>query len=73
MTRAGMATQGELWLTPARSRDLESLHVKRLEHRLYRGGLPPFLLADQTRERDFQEWMDSYWAKDIQELFRLDR
>jgi predicted AAA+ superfamily ATPase len=65
--------KAELWLTPAMSRDLESLHVKKLEHRLYRGGLPPFLLADQTTESDFQEWMDSYWAKDIQELFRLDR
>ena len=65
--------KAELWLTPAMSRDLESLHIQRLEHRLYRGGLPPFLLADQPAEGDFQEWMDSYWAKDIQELFRLDR
>jgi uncharacterized protein len=24
-------------------------------------------------ERDFQEWTDAYWAKDIQELFRLER
>jgi len=24
-------------------------------------------------DRDFQEWMDAYWAKDIQELFRLER
>jgi len=29
--------KAELWLTPAMSRDLELLHVKRLEHRLYRG------------------------------------
>jgi len=57
----------------AMSRDLESLHIQKLEHRFYRGGLPPFLLADQPAEGDFQEWMDSYWAKDIQELFRLDR
>jgi hypothetical protein len=41
--------------------------------KFYRRGLPPFLLADQPAERNFQEWMDSYWAKDIQELFRLDR
>lgn len=38
-----------------------------------RGGLPPFLLANDVPERDFQEWMDAYWAKDIQELFRLER
>jgi predicted AAA+ superfamily ATPase len=65
--------KAELWLTPAMSRDLGSLHVQKLEHRLYRGGLPPFLLADLPPEGDFQEWMESYWAKDIQELFRLDR
>jgi predicted AAA+ superfamily ATPase len=65
--------KAELRLTPSMSCDLESLHVKKLEHRLYRGGLPPFLLAEHSTESDFQEWMDSYWAKDIQELFRLDR
>jgi predicted AAA+ superfamily ATPase len=41
--------------------------------RLLRGGLPPFLLADHDVESEFQEWMDAYWAKDIQELFRLGR
>ena len=65
--------KGEIWLTPAMSDDLDSLHVKSLEKRLYRGGLPPFLLADAPNENDFQEWMDSYWAKDIQEMFRLER
>lgn len=37
------------------------------------GGLPPFLLSDDLIEGDFQEWLSSYWAKDIQELFRLER
>jgi len=44
-----------------------------LDRRLLRGGLPPFFLAAEYPERDFQEWMDAYWAKDIQELFRLER
>src|SRR5215467_12374810 len=44
-----------------------------LKHRLLRGGLPPFFLPETHAERDFQEWMDAYWAKDIQELFRLER
>jgi uncharacterized protein len=44
-----------------------------LKHRLLRGGLPPFFMAEEVPERDFQEWMDAYWAKDIQELFRLER
>lgn len=65
--------KAELWLTPAISEDLEAFGVARLETRLSRGGLPPFLLARQPAERDFQDWMDAYWAKDIQELFRLER
>jgi predicted AAA+ superfamily ATPase len=51
--------------------DLEDAGRPDLRHRLLRGGLPPFFLADRFPERDFQEWMDAYWAKDIQELFRL--
>jgi len=30
-------------------------------------------MAPTLPEQDFQEWMDAYWAKDIQELFRLER
>ena len=65
--------KAELWLTPAMSRDLEAFRGTTLTQRLYRGGLPPFLLGDGAAEVDYQEWMDAYWAKDIQELFRLER
>ncbi|HWJ36303.1 MAG TPA: ATP-binding protein [Steroidobacteraceae bacterium] len=65
--------KAELWLTPAMSADSQAFHVEDLSRRLYRGGLPPFLLASRLPEGDYQEWMDSYWAKDIQELFRLER
>lgn len=65
--------KAELWLTPAISSDLEAFGLLDLERRLQRGGLPPFLLADELPEADFQEWMDAYWARDIQELFRLER
>ena len=65
--------KAELWLTPAMSNDLQSFHIVDLSRRLYRGGLPPFLLESALPERDFQDWMDAYWAKDIQELFRLER
>jgi hypothetical protein len=53
--------------------DLADFGSRDLRHRLLRGGLPPFFLAPDLPERDFQEWMDAYWAKDIQELFRLER
>jgi hypothetical protein len=35
--------------------------------------MPPFFLEKELPEKDFQEWMDAFWAKDIQELFRLER
>lgn len=63
----------ELWLTPMTLEDLSAFDNTDISHRLLRGGLPPFFLADTLPERDFQEWMDAYWAKDIQELFRLER
>lgn len=65
--------KAELWLTPAMSKDLQSFHIDDLPRRLYRGGLPPLLLPSALPERDFQDWMEAYWAKDIQELFRLER
>jgi predicted AAA+ superfamily ATPase len=63
----------ELWLTPMISADLTDFRQTNLNHRFLRGGLPPFFLAEEPLERDFQEWMEAYWAKDIQELFRLER
>lgn len=65
--------KAELWLTPMNFADLDDFGRPEIDRRLLRGGLPPFFLADESPERDFQEWMDSYWAKDIQELFRLER
>jgi uncharacterized protein len=63
----------ELWLTPMMTADLRDFARADIDHRLLYGGLPPFFLSESLREREFQEWMDAYWAKDIQELFRLER
>ena len=63
----------DIRLTPMMSRDLADFGNEQLAHRFLRGGLPPFFMAEKLPERDFQEWMDAYWAKDIQELFRLER
>jgi hypothetical protein len=65
--------KADLWLTPMVHADLADFGSTDLAHRLLHGGLPPFFLAKSILEPDFQEWMDAYWAKDIQELFRLER
>lgn len=63
----------EIWLTPMVAADLEDFRRLDLRYRLLRGGLPPFFLAKELPDRDFQEWMDAYWSKDVEELFRLER
>jgi predicted AAA+ superfamily ATPase len=60
-------------LTPMTWSDLESFGRTELDFRMLRGGLPPFFLSPTLPESDYQEWLDSFWAKDIQELFRLER
>jgi hypothetical protein len=63
----------EVRLTPMCRADLADFRRPSIEHRLLHGGLPPFFLADTPSDRDFEEWMQAYWARDIQELFRLER
>jgi uncharacterized protein len=63
----------ELWLTPMITEDLQDFKQTDLSHRFLHGGLPPFFMAKVFPERDFQEWMDAFWAKDILELFKLER
>jgi len=69
-TLAGRKT--EILLTPMNAADLEDFGGD-LQHRLAHGGLPPFFASKRVPETDSQEWLDAYWAKDILELFRLDR
>lgn len=63
----------KIWLTPMLMEEGEAFGNTNLEHRFLFGGLPPFFLNVQVPERDFQDWVDSYWAKDIQELYRLEK
>lgn len=65
--------KSDLLMTPMTISDLADFGRPDLRHRLLRGGLPPFFLEDNPPERWYQEWLDAFWAKDIQELFRLER
>jgi len=62
-----------LWLTPMLAQDLVDFEDADLAKRLLFGGMPPFYLSKTFPERNFQDWVDGYWAKDIQELFHLER
>ncbi len=70
-TLAGRKT--EAWLTPMCCADLAAFGNTDMTHRTLHGGLPEFFLARHVPEAGFQEWMDAFWAKDVLELFRLER
>ncbi len=63
----------DIRLTPMILADLDDFRKHDLPHRMLHGGLPPFFLAETAPETEIQDWLDSYWAKDIQALFRLER
>lgn len=63
----------EVWLLPMIARDLVDFGKTNIDHRMLHGGLPPFFLAPKLDDKDFEEWMTSYWAKDLSELFVVEK
>lgn len=60
-----------LTLTPMIRQDVTDFGSADMKRRLYHGGLPPFFLAPDYPVKSYEDWLSDYWAKDIQELFRL--
>jgi predicted AAA+ superfamily ATPase len=60
-------------LAPVLHEELSAFGVTDLRERLLRGGLPPALLAERHNPEFYAEWLDSYFARDVQELFRLEK
>lgn len=58
----------EVHLVPVLWSELNAFGVT-LTKRLFHGGLPPALLADTKTPSLYREWMDSFFARDIQRLF----
>jgi predicted AAA+ superfamily ATPase len=53
--------------------EMQAFGVKSIRDRLFLGGLPPILLEGEADESFFAEWIDSYYARDVQELFRVEK
>ena len=49
----------------------EPFGVAELDRRLLHGGLPEPLLAERKVSSFFSEWIDSFYARDILDLFRI--
>jgi len=58
-------------LTPVLTEEAADFGVVRVEDRLLLGGLPQALLAGRVDDEFYREWLDSYYARDVQELFRV--
>jgi uncharacterized protein len=60
-------------LTPVLHEELAAFGIKDLRVRLLRGGLPPAMLAAEHDGEFYSEWLDSYFARDVQEMFRVEK
>ncbi|MBC2602665.1 ATP-binding protein [Puniceicoccus vermicola] len=58
-------------LLPVLASEMDRFGIPDLTYRLQRGGLPPALLSDEVDLEFYSEWLDSYFARDIQELFNV--
>lgn len=50
---------------------LDIFNINNLDHRLLFGGLPEAFLGSEREEQFYAEWIDSFYARDIQELFNV--
>ena len=58
-------------LLPVLHRELPAFGIDSPERRLLHGGLPEQLAAPDVPEKDFTEWTEAFWARDILELFSI--
>lgn len=58
-----------LALLPVLWSELEAFGHVPLTRRLFHGGLPSALLAEAKKTAFYREWIDSFFARDIQRLF----
>lgn len=62
----------EIFLPPVLwSECLGEFNRRNLDLRLIRGGLPAILLSESADPEFYAEWVDSFYARDIQELFTI--
>jgi predicted AAA+ superfamily ATPase len=63
----------QLHLLPVLVDELPAFGGATLDDRMLRGGLPQPLLAAEVDRSFYGEWLDSYFARDVRELFRVEK
>jgi predicted AAA+ superfamily ATPase len=60
-------------LVPLLPEECESFGARDILKRIYFGGLPPALISPKYDSEFYAEWQDSFFARDIQELFHVEK
>jgi predicted AAA+ superfamily ATPase len=60
-------------LMPALISECHDFGVVDIKKRLLYGGLPEMLLSEKRETVFYSEWLDSFYARDVHELFRVDK
>ncbi|MCC7519384.1 MAG: ATP-binding protein [Verrucomicrobiae bacterium] len=60
-------------LVPVLFTELSAFGIADVNRRLFHGGLPSALLSAKPDASFYSEWLDSYFARDVQELFRVEK
>ena len=58
-------------LLPVLWTELDAFSCLDISRRLLRGGLPAALLSDSKQPSFYREWLDSFFARDMQKLFSI--
>lgn len=63
----------EVWLLPLIFADLADFKLVDLDRRMLHGGLPEFFLSRKPDDKDYEEWLTSFWTKDVSALFVVEK
>ncbi len=63
----------DIWITPFNFFDVTDFKVNDINEIFLKGGLPPFLIESDILEKDYYEWIESYWAKDLNEIYNISK
>jgi len=62
----------QIHFVPVLVNELAAFQVD-LHNRIHHGGLPDALLSKEFQHEFYSEWLDSYYARDVQELFQIEK
>ncbi len=61
-----------LHLTPAIYKDIVDFNIN-INDRFLKGGLPQFMLSNIITPQEYNEWIESFWSKDIIGIFNVEK